>query len=88
MRYRAGPSDDRRVIEADGVALVYHRPSGMTHILAPPMPEILAALAPAPATLAELADRLPSGWELRAEDTSLLEARLEELVETGLVSRA
>jgi PqqD family protein of HPr-rel-A system len=88
MRYRADPVDDRCTVAADGVTFIYHRPSGMTHIVAPPMPEIVAALSIRPANAAELLHRLPADWELGSEDIPILQARLEELFAIGLVAPA
>ena len=53
----AGPSyiaDDEsqiRKVELDGLTALFHVPSGMTHIVAPPAPQILEALAGNPADL-------------------------------------
>ncbi len=43
-RYRAIPATDLIVRPLADIALVYHRPSGQTHMVASPVPEILAAL--------------------------------------------
>jgi PqqD family protein of HPr-rel-A system len=74
------------VVALDGLTAFYHRPSGMTHILAAPAPELLALLAEAPADLTELTERLSERFELQQPEG--LQARLDELEAAGLVSRA
>jgi PqqD family protein of HPr-rel-A system len=73
----------------DGLTVLYHRPSGMTHILVTPAPEILAALDDGPADTQELLRRIGEHFELEAEDSAAaVEARLAELEAAGLVRRA
>jgi PqqD family protein of HPr-rel-A system len=88
--YRADPPDVRRVIALDGVALIFHRPSGLTHIVAPPAPQILEALGEGDANPAALLDRLKRDYDFSdGEDLeTALEARLAELETAGLVWRA
>jgi hypothetical protein len=57
----------------------------MTHIVAEPVPEILAALAAAPLTVAELLRALELIND--AETRLALMARIEELEAGGLISR-
>ena len=45
-------------VPLDGLSLVYHEPSGATHIVAPPAPDILVALTAGPAEASELLRRL------------------------------
>lgn len=70
----------------DGLSLVYHRASGITHVLASPAPEILAALA-APLSLDDLLARLGADFDLIDGGREALVARLDELVAAGLVER-
>ncbi|HEY5722019.1 MAG TPA: HPr-rel-A system PqqD family peptide chaperone [Allosphingosinicella sp.] len=73
----------------DGLTILYHRPSGMTHILVTPAPEILAALGDAPADPEELLRRICERFEIEAEDAAeAVAARLAELEAAGLVRRA
>ena len=88
----AGPiyiADDRDAlvtVALDGLSLVYHAPSGATHIVAPPAPEILQALGEGPADAAELLRRLHAKYEFDGDEA--IHARLGELEEAGLVRRA
>lgn len=83
--YLADPEDAVRIVALDGLSALFHAPSGMTHIVAPPTPEILAALREGPADAAELLRRLSAQYEVEGDD---LAARLDELEVAGLVRRA
>ncbi len=74
-----------RVVALDDLTLVYHRESGITHLLAPPAPEILDALAAEPLTSAALLARLSDEFDLGDADPQALAHRLDELVAAGLV---
>jgi PqqD family protein of HPr-rel-A system len=71
-------------VPCETLTLIYHRPSGTTHVVAPPVPALLEALDQ-PMTARDLAARL--GF-LDEEAVELLDERLAELVEAGLVRRA
>ncbi|MEA3065876.1 MAG: hypothetical protein QOJ27_2328 [Sphingomonadales bacterium] len=87
--YAADPPKTVRTVELEGLTLLYHCRSGLTHILAPPAPQILAALAAGPATAAGIVDRIGADFELEAENpAAAIEARLAELEAAGLVWRA
>ena len=86
-RYIADPEAEVRTVELDGLTALFHLPSGMTHILAPPAPQILAALRGAGADAAELARRLSQSFEIEG-GAAEMEARLTELEAAGLVRRA
>lgn len=86
-RYIADPPELVRRVELEGLTAIFHRPSGMTHILAPPAPQILEALADRPFDLDDLADHLGGRFEVEG-DRAALAARLAELESTGLVRRA
>ncbi|WP_375270776.1 HPr-rel-A system PqqD family peptide chaperone [Sphingomonas sp.] len=87
-RYRAPPADALLIRELDGLVALYHRASGMTHMLASPAPEILAILAEDVAMRDELLARLIQRYDVADAADDLLSARLDELVAVGLVSRA
>lgn len=67
--------------------LVFHRPSGATHFLDSPVPEMLALLAETPMDAGELSRALCTKLDLPhdGEAQAVVKARLDELVATGLV---
>jgi PqqD family protein of HPr-rel-A system len=88
-RYIAEPEDAVHAVALDGLSLLFHAPSGMTHIVAAPAPEILAALREGPADAAELIRRLRARFDLEeGEAEAAIRARLDELKAAGLVRRA
>lgn len=88
--YSPNPADLAPPVELDGFTLIYHRPSGQTHMLTEPAPEILAALAEAPATPAEMLARLARDHGLDAEGDAepVIAERMAELAALGLISAA
>ena len=88
-RFIADPEACVDCVALDGLSVLFHRPSGMTHIVAAPAPEILAALREGPADAAELLKRLRAAYDFEGENAAeAVEARLAELEEAGLVRRA
>ena len=89
-RYAADPPGEILKVELDGLTALYHRPSGTTHLLAAPAPQILDVLAKGPATLATIVSRLNRSFEVEAGEgvRLVVEARIAELESAGLVSRA
>lgn len=76
-------------VDLEGLTALFHRPSGATHILAPPAPQILATLQAGPADAEQIAARLAERFDLAAEDApAAVAARLAELEAAGLVRRA
>jgi PqqD family protein of HPr-rel-A system len=69
----------------DALVAVFHRPSGTTHLLAPPAPEILELLGREALTLDALLARLAADFALADADPAALAERVEELVDAGLV---
>jgi PqqD family protein of HPr-rel-A system len=86
MRFRAAEPAALLIRPLDAFVAVFHRPSGITHLLVEPAPQILAALD-APLTLSALAERLAATFD-RADDDDALAARVDELVAAGLVEAA
>jgi PqqD family protein of HPr-rel-A system len=76
--YQAASPETLRIVELDGLTALYHRPSGQTHLVTEPVPQILMALV-SPRTAADLLAALG------ADDAGALDARLGELVAIGLV---
>jgi PqqD family protein of HPr-rel-A system len=86
--YAADPPGTMRLEEVEGLTLLYHRTSGLTHFLAPPAPQILEALAQGPASAADIAARIGRAFEIESDDpAAAVEARLAELEAAGLVWR-
>ena len=89
--YIADPEAAVRAVELDGLTALYHRPSGMTHILAPPAPQILDAHADDPGDAYAILRRIDERFEIEAEaedKAAAIAARLAELEAAGLVRRA
>jgi len=86
--YRMARPEDLRIAHLDSFMAIYHRSSGITHLITAPAPEILATLGEAGMTFSALRDTLGSDYELGDLDDTALAARLDELVAAGLVSTA
>ncbi|MGE3870738.1 MAG: HPr-rel-A system PqqD family peptide chaperone, partial [Pseudorhodoplanes sp.] len=87
-RYIADPEGAVRLVALNGLSVLYHAPSGMTHIVAAPAPEILDALRSGPADAVELMRRLRAVFELEDDADEIVSLRLAELEQAGLVRRA
>ncbi|KQO07100.1 HPr-rel-A system PqqD family peptide chaperone [Sphingomonas sp. Leaf242] len=86
--YRAPPTDGVLIAPLDEFTAVYHRASGITHLLTEPAPQIIAILGESGLTLGALLDKLAEDYELSDGTREALAARLDELVEAGLVEAA
>ena len=85
----ADPVEARIAVALESLVAIFHVPSGMTHLLAPPAPEILEALAAGPAAAATILARLSETHEVSGpEAQAVIAARLEELETSGLIRRA
>jgi PqqD family protein of HPr-rel-A system len=83
MRYRA-PSPGALLFEPlDAFIAAFHRPSGTTHLLVEPAPQILAALGGEAVDLDTLMARLACDYHV--DGGEVLAERLAELVAAGLV---
>ena len=85
MRYAAEPPGGVIRVALDSLTALYHRRSGQTHVVAPPVPELLDILGRGPHSIDALLEAL--GVDDDAEARAILVARMDELVETGLVGR-
>ncbi len=87
--YRAEPADDRIIKALDSMSVIYQRRSGITHIVAEPVPQILAVMGDAPCDAALIAARLLTEFDLgdANEARAIIADRLEELAALGLVER-
>ncbi|HEX9954604.1 MAG TPA: HPr-rel-A system PqqD family peptide chaperone [Allosphingosinicella sp.] len=87
-RFVADPSDQLRAVPLETLTAVYHAPSGMTHLLAPPAPQILAVLADRPGTAEDVLERIAEQFDVEAGDASeAMASRLAELETAGLVRK-
>jgi PqqD family protein of HPr-rel-A system len=87
-RYSADPPEQVLTVELDALTALFHKPSGITHILAPPAPQILEALREGPATAATILSRMRKRYALGDGDADAmpsLAARLGELEVAGLI---
>lgn len=89
--YKLDPEDQWRHVRLDAMDVLYHRPSGQTHILIEPAPQIFDCLLEGPATVQDVYERLSQHfvYEQEGEDSApintLLQERLEEMVFLGFV---
>ncbi|WBH16855.1 HPr-rel-A system PqqD family peptide chaperone [Sphingomonas radiodurans] len=83
-RYRAPPADCLAMVPLDDLVAVFHRASGITHLVTSPVPELLEAMAACWMTL----DALEVEFELVGGGRASLLTTLDELVVTGLIERA
>lgn len=79
--YRAASPESLIAEVLDGITALYHRPSGQTHLVSEPVPELLAALAESRSL-----DALLICLGLGQGDRPALAARIQELVAAGLVA--
>ena len=85
MIYRADPPGGVRIVPLDNLTAIYDRASGQTHVVAEPVPEILAVLGSGAQDVDGFLEAL--GLTDDAGTRALLTERLNELVATGLVAR-
>lgn len=85
--YRTDFPNHCRTHAIDGMTLVFHRPSGMTHFLDSLAPEMLALLAETPMSAEALGRRLCAQLGMLYDDeaSAVIAARLDELTASGLV---
>jgi PqqD family protein of HPr-rel-A system len=89
--YRAEAEAALARAELEGLTLIYHRRSGLTHLLASPAPEMIDALADEAMSVAALAAHLAERYDLTADEgdaEAVIAARLAELVALGLARPA
>ena len=88
-QYRAEPVDQLLIEPLDAMTLIYQRRSGMTHIVAEPVPQILAVMGEDAVGAATILERLSDQFDLgdAADAEAVIAARLEELAGLGLVER-
>ena len=87
---RYGPYDSKALVPCalEDITLLYHRPSGQTHMVISPVPEILQALGgDAPASAADVHARLSRDFDLGPEADAIMQIQthLDDLAALGLV---
>lgn len=85
--YKAETAEQLLIEPLDAMTLIYHRRSGITHMVAEPVPEMLAAMADDTLDAAALTSRLLVQFDLESGAEAVIAARLEELADLGLVQR-
>lgn len=88
VTWRAADPTTLIVERLDVLTAVFHRASGITHLLASPAFEILALLGAAEMSLDALMAALASEYDLADPDPASLAARLGELAAAGLIVRS
>jgi PqqD family protein of HPr-rel-A system len=83
--FHGPPENGLFVAPLDEFTAVYHRASGITHLLTEPAPQILAMLGKGALSLDALLDRLARDYDLTDGTREALAARLDELIESGLI---
>jgi len=86
--FRVPPADTLLIAPLDEFTAVFHRTSGITHLLTEPAPQILAVLGEGASSLDVLLERLGRDYDLDDGTREALAARLKELVKAGLIERA
>ena len=86
--YRATPTGTCVTADLPPFIALYDRRSGITHLLAEPAPQLLAALADTPRSLSALREHLAADSDLPDLTDDALAARLAELVDAGLIATA
>lgn len=74
----------------DAMTLIYQRRSGITHMVAEPIPQILTVMGSQPATAEEIARRLAAKFDFgdgADAPAEIVAARLEEMAALGMLER-
>src|SRR3546814_12748743 len=74
--YARVPAAEIVGVALDGFTALYHRASGITHLVTSPVPELLAVLGEAPLGLGEIAARLAAVLEVEEIGRASCRARV------------
>jgi PqqD family protein of HPr-rel-A system len=85
-RFVAADRATLRIARLDTLTALYHRASGITHVVDSPVPELIEALEQ-PRTLNGLLDYLLTEYDVGDADRAALTERLAELEAAGIVER-
>ena len=87
-RYKAEPDAMLLIQPLDAMTAVYHRRSGITHIVSEPVPQILQVMGGETLTCGEIMVRLSADFDFEGVDAeSLITDRLDEMASLGLVEQ-
>ncbi len=89
QQFQAANPDDLILHELDAMTAIFHRPSGLTHVVADPVPAILEVMGASAMTAATVARLLSEQFELEpgADVENVVLARLDELCALGLAEQ-
>lgn len=88
-RYRAAAPTALRIESLGELTAIFDRRSAQTHLMAPPLPEILSVMADRDWDATALAKRLGEEYDMSdADPVAIVAERLAELETLGLVARA
>lgn len=89
QQFKAANPEDIILHMLDTMSLVFHRPSGLTHIVADPIPAILEVMQQDVSTPAQIAKALENNFDLEegVDVENVVLARLAEMNTLGLVER-
>ena len=85
--YVADDPEALSLVALEGLTAIFHAPSGMTHVVAPPAPQILEALHAGPGDADAILARIAARYAVEGEGVAAIAARLGELEAAGLVRR-
>lgn len=87
--YRASAPDGLIQHQLDSMTLIFQKPSGITHIVADPVPAILDVMAQDVLDAETIAQRLSNNFDLEntGDAVEIVLARLVELCALGLVDQ-
>lgn len=87
-RYKAEPATGLLIQPLDAMTAIYHRRSGITHIVSEPVPQILHRMGGETLTCDQIVERLRVDFDFEDVDAqSLIAERLDEMATLGLVVR-
>lgn len=85
-RYKAEPDAMLLIQPLDAMTAVYHRRSGITHIVSEPVSQILQVMGGETLTCGEIIVRLSADFDFEGVDAeNLITDRLEEMASLGLL---
>jgi PqqD family protein of HPr-rel-A system len=87
--YRAAPAEALRIEPLGELTAIFDRRSMQTHLVVPPLPEMLVLMGAGVCDAATLASRLAAAFDLDEEGDAraVVAERLAELAALGLVER-